>query len=121
MEGRHAVMVERARAYGALDHVVIKGTLSDEAFGSVQPWAQFTAYLRDTLACYPELISRQALFDRVSIFERDAPRLEPNFLAVPTIALPPELVARYSPRAWVPETCGLTESDVFMQEREAIL
>lgn len=274
----HAAILERARAYGALDHVVvIKGALLDDAFigalRDAQPCAQFTAYHWDSMARYPELISRQVLFDRVFTFDHvdaaahadfklrplffrpeltqaapsdahkldicfvgwlhhqrlvqveairaqaealelsgfyylftggwtrtklrlagrgrdvrslplpfapyaeaivasdvildlphpqqtgltmraveavgagkklittsqdvrkydfyrpeniciidhDAPRLDPDFLAAPTVALPPELVARYSLRAWVLEICGLTESDVFMHERETIL
>lgn len=70
----HAAIIERARKCGALNHVVvIKGALLDAAFLSAlrdaQPWARFTAYHWDSMARYPELISRQKLFDRVYTFD----------------------------------------------------
>ena len=67
-------MLDRARSRGPLDHVVvIKGTLLDEDFlrrlRDEQPRARLTAYHWDSMARFPDLMRRQALFDRVLTFD----------------------------------------------------
>lgn len=59
--------------------------------------------------------------ENICIIDHDAPRLDPTFLAVPTVAHPSELVTRYSLRAWILEICGMTEPNVFLHERASIL
>jgi len=67
-------ILDRARSRGPLDHVVvIKGTLLDEDFllrlRDEQPRARLTAYHWDSMARFPDLMRRQALFDRVLTFD----------------------------------------------------
>jgi hypothetical protein len=89
----HATMLERASAIGRLDHiVVIKGTMLDEAFlkalREVQPVACFTAYHWDSMARFPELIRRQALYDRVLTFDHADAAREPRFILRPLFYRP---------------------------------
>lgn len=91
---RHrAAMLERARAIGRLDHVVvIKGTLLDDDFlhalRDVQPHARFTAYHWDSMARFPDLIRRQALFDRVFTFDHADAASQPSFTLRPLFYRP---------------------------------
>jgi hypothetical protein len=97
MEGplrRHrTAMLARARAIERLDHVVvIKGALLDqpflEALREAQPGASFTAYHWDSMARFPELIRRQALFDRVLTFDHADAAREPRFILRPLFYRP---------------------------------
>lgn len=88
-QARHLnTMLERARADGALDHVlVIKGALLSDGFlralRKAQPNAQFIAYHWDSMARYPALIQRQELFDRVLTFDHDDAAKFPSFILRP--------------------------------------
>lgn len=53
--------------------------------------------------------------ENVSIVDADAPCLDPDFLAGPKVALPPELVARYSLRAWCLDVLGISEPGEFVR------
>jgi hypothetical protein len=97
MEGplrRHrAAMLARAKAVGRLDHVlVIKGTLLDEAFlktlRDMQSDARFVAYHWDSMERYPDLVRRQALFDRVFTFDHVDAAREPSFVLRPLFYRP---------------------------------
>jgi len=91
---RHrAAMLARATAVGRIDHVVvIKGTLLDEPFlkalRDLQPDARFTAYHWDSMARYPDLIRRQALFDQVFTFDHADAAREPRFILRPLFYRP---------------------------------
>jgi hypothetical protein len=95
---RHrAALLTRIRALGPLDHVVvIKGALLDEPFlkalRAAQPKAHLTAYHWDSLSRFPELIERQALFDRVLTFDHADAAAHPDFILRP-LFFRPELLA----------------------------
>jgi hypothetical protein len=59
--------------------------------------------------------------ENICIIDPEAPGLDPEFLAAPPVTLPPELVARYSLRAWAMYIFGLTEPEMFMCGQKAIL
>lgn len=70
----HAALLDLAHAAGPLDDVVIiKGATLDEDFlkalRAAQPGARLIAYHWDSMARFPDLIQRQALFDRVLTFD----------------------------------------------------
>lgn len=102
---RHlSAMLDRIRALGPLDHiVVIKGALLDEAFlvalRAAQPAAQLVAYHWDSMARFPDLVHRQRLFDRVLTFDHADAARNPRLLLRP-LFFRPEL----SPGENPPET-----------------
>lgn len=70
----HSALLDRVRTAGQLDDVVIiKGATLDENFlrslRAAQPSARLIAYHWDSMARFPDLIQRQALFDRVLTFD----------------------------------------------------
>ncbi|MFV0624655.1 hypothetical protein ACBY01_11685 [Sphingomonas sp. ac-8] len=86
-------MRERARTIGKLDHVVvIKGTRLDEAFlrglRADNPGVRLTAYHWDSMARFPELLRRQALFDRVLTFDHADAAANPDFVLRPLFFRP---------------------------------
>lgn len=93
----HAGLLDRARSIGSLDDVVvIKGAMLDEAFLAAlrvaQPAARLTAYHWDSMARFPDLIERQALFDRVLTFDHADAAGHPSFRLRP-LFFRPELQA----------------------------
>lgn len=93
----HAAILERVRAMGALDQIlVIKGTLLEESFlkalREAQPQAVLTAYHWDSMARYPDLIHRQRLFDRVLTFDHADAAAHASFILRP-LFFRPELLA----------------------------
>lgn len=96
---RHrAAMLARARADGPLDYIlVIKGELLDEPFlnalREAQPHARLISYQWDSMARYPALVARQALFDRVLTFDQTDSAAHPGFILRPTFYRPEILTA----------------------------
>lgn len=93
LDRHRAAMLARARTGGALDHVVvIKGTLLDAPFlhalREAQPGARLTAYHWDSMARFPELRLRQALFDRVLTFDHADAARDPQFILRPLFYRP---------------------------------
>jgi hypothetical protein len=92
-------MLERVRALGVLDDIlVIKGESLDDLFiaslRAAQPRAQLIAYHWDSMARFPELVRRQALFDRVLTFDHADAMTYPSFhlrplFFRPELRLPP--------------------------------
>lgn len=90
-------ILARAKANGPFDYVlIIKGELLDAGFigalRAAQPGARLISYQWDSMARYPELIERQALFDRVLTFDHADHARYPHFLLRPTF-FRPEIVA----------------------------
>ncbi len=93
----HAALLDRAQTNGPLDDVlVIKGATLDAEFLTAlrvaQPNAQFNAYHWDSMARFPDLIQRQALFDRVLTFDHADAAMHPSFRLRP-LFFRPELQA----------------------------
>ena len=53
--------------------------------------------------------------ENVSIIDAETPHLNPDFLTSPGVALPPELVERYSLRAWCLDVLGISEPGEFVR------
>lgn len=95
----HAGLLERSRRSGRIDYVVvIKGALLDEAFlrslRALHPAAVLISYQWDSMTRFPELIARQALFDRVLTFDHADAAAHPRFILRPTFFRPELLAAR---------------------------
>lgn len=89
----HAAMLQRARANGPVDRVVvIKGAMLDEDFlcalRDALPSARFIAYHWDSMARYEHLIRRQRLFDRVLTFDHADAEAHPGFILRPLFFRP---------------------------------
>jgi hypothetical protein len=52
--------------------------------------------------------------ENVAVIDAAAPVLDPSFLAVPPVALPPETTTRYSLEEWVLDILGVTEPSGFL-------
>lgn len=91
---RHqAALLARSRRGGPIDYViVIKGTLLGKAFlrslRAAHPAAAFISYQWDSMARFPELVARQALFDRVLTFDPADAAAYPGFILRPTFFRP---------------------------------
>jgi hypothetical protein len=93
LRAHHASLLNRAQTIGPLDDVVvIKGATLDEEFLKAlrvaQPTARLTAYHWDSMARFPDLIQRQALFDRVLTFDHADAALHPSFRLRPLFFRP---------------------------------
>lgn len=53
--------------------------------------------------------------ENIAILDPQQPRIDPAFLDTPHAALPPELVERYSLRAWALDVLGVTEPGSFLR------
>jgi hypothetical protein len=80
----HEALIETARSMPRLDYVlIIKGEHLQpwflSALRATHPSARLIAYHWDSMARYPELIQRQALFDRVYTFDHADAQAHPEF------------------------------------------
>ncbi len=100
-------MLARTRLAGPFDYIlIIKGELLDAAFitalRAAQPGARLISYQWDSMERYPELIERQALFDRVLTFDHADHARYPHFLLRPTFFRPEIVAAANAPTSTVP-------------------
>jgi hypothetical protein len=101
-------IIARAMSNGPFDYVVvIKGELLDAGFvgalRAAQPGARLISYQWDSMERYPELVARQALFDRVLTFDHADHERYPRFLLRPTFFRPEIVAAAKQPALTVPE------------------
>lgn len=99
LRDHHAALLDRAQLIGPLDDVVIiKGATLNEAFltslRATQPTARLIAYHWDSMARFPDLIQRQALFDRVLTFDHADAATHPSFRLRPLFFRPELRAAR---------------------------
>ena len=99
-------LLKRTCQGGPFDYIlIIKGELLDVAFiaalRAVQPNARIISYQWDSMERYPELVERQALFDRVLTFDHADNARYPDFVLRPTF-FRPEIIDATQAAAAVP-------------------